>query len=134
MRGGMKFGRICGQSVGLKRNSRESAPILVYWGVVMGSRVGCTSVPSSLGDDDRFPNKQILTEAQGCLNNMLSASGFSARQMVLGCNPVDLLGWEDKDGDLTSAQDTSAAGQFVQKWKLDGRKMQAAFAVARRDS
>ena len=38
--------------------------------------------------------------------------------MVFGSNPADLSGWENKDEDLTFAQDTSPAGQFVQKRKL----------------
>ena len=56
---------------------------------------------------------------------MLSASGFSAYQMVFGSNPVDLFGWDDGDEDLLSAQDTSLAGQFVNHWKLRMRAQEA---------
>ena len=69
-------------------------------------------------EDDRFLNKTILAEVQWCLNAMLSASGFSAYQMVFGSNPVDLFGWEDGDEDMMFAQDTTLAAQFVQQWKL----------------
>ena len=65
-------------------------------------------------EDDRSSNRKILSEAQPCLNNVLSASGFSAYQMVFGSNPMVLLRWEDKDEDLMLAQDTSLEGQFAQ--------------------
>ena len=38
--------------------------------------------------------------------------------MVIGPNPAGVYGWEDKDEDLTFAQDTSKSGQFAQQWKL----------------
>ena len=38
---------------------------------------------------------------------------FFAYQMVFGSNPADSSGWEDKDEDLTFAQDYSAAGRFA---------------------
>ena len=43
---------------------------------------------------------------------------LSTYQMVLGSNTMDLYGWEDKDGDLVFAQDTSVSGQFAQQWRL----------------
>ena len=46
--------------------------------------------------------------------------------MVFGPNPVDLFGWEKKDGDLLSAQDTSLSGQFVQQWTLNMMAQKAA--------
>ena len=78
-----------------------------------------------LVEDDRFSKKMILLEAQWCLNTMLSACRFSAHQMVLGSNPVDLCGWEDKDEDLMFAQDTSLAGRLVQQWELRMRAQEA---------
>ncbi len=56
---------------------------------------------------------------------MLSSSGFSANQKVFGSNPADFSGWEDGDGDLLFAQDTSLAGQFVQQWRLQMRAQEA---------
>ena len=47
---------------------------------------------------------------------------FPAYQMVFVSNPVDLIGWEDEDKDLTFAQVTSFAGQLAQQWRL---RMQA---------
>ena len=44
-------------------------------------------------------------------DNMLSANGFSAYQMVFGSNPVDLFGWEDGDEDMLFAQDTPLADE-----------------------
>ena len=52
----------------------------------------------------RFSSGQILWEVQWCLNTMISASGFSAYQMVFGRNPVELFGWEDNDATLMSTQ------------------------------
>ena len=78
-----------------------------------------------LVEDDRFSKKMILLEAQWCLNTMLSACRFSAHQMVLGSNPADLCGWEDKDEDLMFAQDTSLAGRLVQQWELRMRAQEA---------
>ena len=56
---------------------------------------------------------------------MLSASGFSAYQMVFGSNPADLFGWGDSEEDLLFAQDTPLAGQFVNQWKLRMRAQEA---------
>ena len=43
---------------------------------------------------------------------------FPAYQIVFGSNPAELCEFEDKDGDLTFAQDSSLSRQFVQQWKL----------------
>ena len=48
---------------------------------------------------------------------MLATSGYSAYQMVSGCNPADNFGFGDDDEDLPAAQDTSLPGQFVPQWK-----------------
>ena len=45
--------------------------------------------------------------------------------MVFGSNPLDLFGRGDAGGDLMFAQDTSLAGQFVQRWKLRIRAQEA---------
>ena len=37
--------------------------------------------------------------------------------MVFRSNPVDLLGWQDEDVDLTFAQDASFSGRVVQQRK-----------------
>ena len=63
--------------------------------------------------DRVFSGSQISTKAQWCLNSMVSASGFSAYQLVFGSNPMDLRGWGDSDEDLLFAQDTSISGQSV---------------------
>ena len=65
--------------------------------------------------DDRFSGKQIPAEAQRCLNTMISASGYSACQLVFGSNPVGLYGWDDQEEDLLFAQDASASRQFAQQ-------------------
>ena len=49
---------------------------------------------------------------------MTSASGHSAFQPVLGSNPVDIYGWDDQDGNLLFAQDTSVSGQCVERRAL----------------
>ena len=68
-------------------------------------------------EDDRFSNKTIPSEVQWRLNTMLSASGFSAYQMVFG--------WGGGGEDLLSAQDTSLSRQFAQQWKLRMRAQEA---------
>ena len=39
---------------------------------------------------------------------------------------MNLCGWEDRDEDLASAQDTSLSGQFAQQWKLRMMAQEAA--------
>ena len=56
-------------------------------------------------EDDRFSGRQILSELQWRLDTMISAGGFSARQMLVGSNPADLFGWEDADEDTLFTQD-----------------------------
>ena len=78
---------------------------------LLGRRSGLArGVYSRLIEDDRFPNKTILSEVQWCLNSMLSASGFLAYQMAFGSNPVDFFGWEDGGEDLLFARDTFLSG------------------------
>ena len=50
--------------------------------------------------DRYYAGSQILTEAQWSLNTSVSASGYSAFQLVFGSNPMDLYGWDDSDDDL----------------------------------
>ena len=50
-----------------------------------------------------------------CLNTMISASGYSASQLVFGSNPVDPYGWRDQEED-----------QFAQQWKLRMMAQEAA--------
>ena len=69
-----------------------------------GCKAPARGICNRFVEDGRFMNKTILSEAQWCLNTMLSACGFSAHQMVFGSNPVDLLDWEDGDEDLMFAQ------------------------------
>ena len=69
-------------------------------------------------EDDRFPSRQMPSEAQRCLNIMMSVGGVSAYQMVFRSNLVDLLGWDDRGEDLVFAHDTSVAGRFAQQWQL----------------
>ena len=61
---------------------------------------------SRLQADRYYAGSQTLTAAQWCLNTMVSASGYSAYQLVFGSNPMDLYGWGDSDEDLLFAQDT----------------------------
>ena len=49
---------------------------------------------------------------------MISASDYSAFQLVFGPNPAYLSGWRNQDEDLLFAQDALASGLFVQQWKL----------------
>ena len=74
----------------------------------------------------RFSGKQIPAEVKWRLNFLVSGGGYSARQMVLGSTPAELLEWEDMDEDLTFAQDTSVSGQFAQQWKLRMMEQEAA--------
>ena len=60
------------------------------------------------------------------MNTLVSASGYSAYQLVFGSNPMDLYGWDDSDDDLLFAQDTSISGQFVHQWQLRIRAQEAA--------
>ena len=93
---------------------------------LLGRRNGWVQgVYNRLIGDNRFSNTTILAEAQRRLDTMLSASGFSANQMVFGSNPVDFFGSEDGDADLLFAQDASLEGQFVQQWKLRKRAQEA---------
>ena len=68
--------------------------------------------------DDRFSGRQVLTEVQWCLNSMISASGYSAFQLVFGSNPADFYGWGDRDDDLVFAQETSVSGQLPNSRKF----------------
>ena len=67
--------------------------------------------------DRYYTGPQILAEAQWCLNTLVSASGYSAYQLVFGSSPMDLYGWGDADDDLLFAQDTrfrdTSNGSFV---------------------
>ena len=76
--------------------------------------------------DDRFSGRQVLTEAQWCLNTMISASGYSAVQLVFGSNPADLVRWGDHGDDLLCAPDSAVSGQFAQRWKLRMMAQEAA--------
>ena len=67
---------------------------------------------------DPYSEKQILSAVRWRPNALIPVGGFSALRMVFGANPADLYGWEDKDEDLTFAQDTSLSGRFVQQWAL----------------
>ena len=59
----------------------------------------------------RFPSRQqILTQAPRNLDTMVSASGYSAYEPVIGVNPMDLYGWGDTDEDLLFDQDSSTSG------------------------
>ena len=46
--------------------------------------------------------------------------------MVLGANPVDLLGQDDTDEDLLFEQDASLPGQFVKQWRHRAMAQEAA--------
>ena len=67
---------------------------------------------------DRFSSEQILTEARNCMNTLLPASEYSAKQMVFGSNPADLYEWGGDDEGLLLAHGTSLAAQVAQKWQL----------------
>ena len=69
-------------------------------------------------EGERSPGQHTVAEEQWRLNAPISGEGCSAYRMVFGSNPAVLFGWEDKDGDLLFAQDTSRTGQFAQQWKL----------------
>ena len=59
-----------------------------------------------LKEGDLLSGKQILAVVDWRLNSLVPGGGFSAYQMVFGSNPADRYGWNDKDEDLTFAQDT----------------------------
>ena len=48
-------------------------------------------------ENDRFPNRQILSEVQWCLDTAISTWQFLAYQMAFGSNPAILFGGEDND-------------------------------------
>ena len=52
------------------------------------------------------------------MDSAISASGYSAIQLVFGSNPAELYGWDDQEGDLLLAQDTSVLGQIAQQWQM----------------
>ena len=56
--------------------------------------------------DDRVPGEQISAEVQCRLNAPIPAGRYSAYQLVFGSNPADPFGWDDKDEDVISAQDS----------------------------
>ena len=82
-------------------------------------------VRNRLIEDDRHSNTAILAGAQWRVDTVLSASGFSAYQMVFGPSPVDLFGWTDGAVDMLFAQDTSLAGQCANRRKLRMRAQEA---------
>ena len=59
-----------------------------------------------LAADGRSSGKQVISKVQCCLNTLISGGGYSAYQLAFGSNPVGLFGWNYKDEDLLSAQDT----------------------------
>ena len=61
---------------------------------------------------------------------MISASGYSAFQLVFGSNPVGPYGWGDQDENLLFEQDSSVSGQFAQQWKLRMMAEEAALKEA----
>ena len=61
------------------------------------------SIYNRLKEDNRFSCTHTLAEAPWRLAALIPGSGFSAYDMALRSNPVDLYGWEDKDEDLTFA-------------------------------
>ena len=73
---------------------------------VLGRRNGLTrGIYNRLKGGDRFSGKQILAGAQWRLSTLIAGGGPPANRMVFGSDPVDPYRWEDKDGDLTFAQD-----------------------------
>lgn len=68
--------------------------------------------------DDLVSGKQILAGDQWRLNTPISGGGRPAYRLVLGSNPVDLLGRGDAGEDLLSAQDAAPSCQFAQQWEL----------------
>ena len=76
--------------------------------------------------DGRYAGRQLISEAQFCLNTMLSTSGLSAYQLVFGCNLADNFGWGDEDEDPLFSQCTSLSEQFVAQWELRVMAQEAA--------
>ena len=50
--------------------------------------------------------------------------------MVFGSNPLDLSGWDGRDGDFLFAQDTSMSWRFAQQWELRMMAQEAVLKVA----
>ena len=69
---------------------------------------------------------QIHPEVQWRLNSLLLSRGYSAYQLVFGCNLADLIGWGDNADDLLLAQDCSLSILFVQQWELRVMAQEAA--------
>ena len=101
---------------------------LQFQGILVRRNGPVRGICNRLKDDDRFSGKQILAEVQWCLNTAISGGAFPTTRRFYGWeeNPVGLYGWEEKDEDLTLAQDTSLSGQFVQQWKLRMMAQEAA--------
>ena len=59
-----------------------------------------------LKEDDKPTGREILSEIQRCLNALISAGSFSANQMLFGCNPADMLEWDDRVADLLFTHET----------------------------
>ena len=72
-------------------------------------------------------------EVQWRSKTMISASGYSAYQLVFGPSHVDRFGWGNQDEDSIFDQDACLSGQFVQRWKLGMMAQEAALnEVAKR--
>ena len=68
--------------------------------------------------NSRLLCKQLPSELEWSLRALISGGGYLTSQLVSVSNPVDLVGRDDKDGDLMFAQGTSLTGHFAQQRKL----------------
>ena len=57
---------------------------------------------------------------------MVTASGYSALQLVYGSNPLDLSGWGDQEEDLLFVRGAPVSGQFKQQWTFRTLAQEAA--------
>ena len=67
---------------------------------------------------DLLSGKQILAGDLWRLNTPISGGGRPAYRLILGSNPVDLLGRGDAGEDLLSSQGAALSCQFAQQWEL----------------
>ena len=83
-------------------------------------------------EDGRLVDRVILNEVRYWLHAMLNHGGVSARQMVFGYNPVDLLSWLSDVANLDFVGNSSISGQFMLQRKPRAMLVRTARSTLRR--
>ena len=66
----------------------------------------------------RLPEPAVFVGVRFRLDTSLNYSGISARQMVFGSNPADLVMWRYADNKLEVPQGAPPSSQAAQRWEL----------------